>query len=210
MHQFSRPPAGPLPRRQAIMARLRHLEPRRVLLRLVIGLMALAVVDVGLHWRSTIEALGTTVTVATVQREVPAGSVLGHDDIALVDWPAGLVPIGAARHLPIGATVRSDLATGEALIERRLFPDQDGLDIGDRLVTVPLSMAPARLTIGARVELYGIRTLGDTVTTGSARLTTGLVVETSEEFASIAVTEAAVPVLLDHMAHGVIDIVVRP
>lgn len=210
MHEFSRPLAGPLPRRRAIVARFRRLEPRRVLLRLAIGLMVLAFIEVGLQWRSTIDALGTTVKVATVQRDVPAGSVLGRSDIALVDWPAGLVPIGAISHLPFGATARSDLAAGEALMEQRLFPDPTGLDVGDRLVSIPDSTVPPTLMAGTRVELYGIRSLGDGVTTASTRLTDGVVVETSDEIVAVAVARSAVPVVLDHLAHGVVDIVVRP
>lgn len=210
MHDLLRPTAGPLPHRRAIVARFRRLEPRRVLRRLVIGFAALAAIEVGVEWRSTIDALGTTVAVATVQRDVPAGTALGPADIALADWPSGLVPEGASRRLPIGATARSDLVAGEALVDQRLFPDPAGLDAGDRLVTVPITSTPGPLGAGTPVELYGIRPLGDGLTSGSTRLAIGIVVEVFDQSAAIAVAESAVPVVLDHLALGVVDIVVRP
>jgi Flp pilus assembly protein CpaB len=210
MHRLVRPPAGPLPRRDAVVARFRRLEPRRVLLRLAIGLTAVAAIDVALEWRSTMNGLGTTVDVVIVQRDVAAGSVLGPADVELRSWPVGLLPDGASGHLRVGATARSDLFAGEVLVDDRLFPDPSGLEPGERLVSLPLSSGSAALEPGGRVELYGIQSLGDGITTSSARLATGIVVSMSDQYVAVAIAEAAVPIVLEHLALGVVDIVGRP
>lgn len=167
-------------------------------------------VDVGLEWRSTVDGLGTTTSVVSVRRDVAAGSSLGPDDVQVVEWPKALLPDGFVSTLPAGAVARSDLVAGEVLVGRRLFPTDSGLEAGERLVTLPVPTAPPPVHAGSLVELYGIRSLGDDHATQATRLTTGVVVELTDSSLAIAVPEAAVPIVLDHLAFGVVDVVAVP
>lgn len=210
MTRFQRPNVGPVPRRQAVADHLRRLEPRRVLARLLIGVGLVAMIDVGLEWRSTVDGLGTTIQVVSVRRDVPAGRALGPDDVHIVDWPFALAPDDFVSRLPPEAIARTDLVVGEVLVSSRLFPTGNGLRAGDRLVTVPMPAAPPPVHAGSRIELYGIRSLGGDVTTRASRLTVGIVVDVTDVAIAVAVPESAVPVVLDHLAFGVVDLVEVP
>ena len=164
----------------------------------------------GAGWKATIDGLGTTATVITVRRDVEAGSVLSADDVDTARWPIALIPDRAVQSNPVGLTVRADLVSGEVLVHSRLFPTPDGLDAGHRLVPLPLPLAPPPLSPGTSVELFGIRSLGDGLTTASTELTGGVVVHIDDQSIGIAIGEAAVPIVLEHVAFGVVDVIVVP
>lgn len=210
MSRLLRPTAEPLSRRRAFVDYLRRLEPRRVVTRLAVGITIVVAMDVGLSWRATVSDLGVTERVATVQRDVPAGSIIGNTDVAIVAWPRGLVPSGALDRSPVGAIARADLVAGEILVEQRLFPRPDGVGVGERIVTVPVPIAPPPLTTGTPVELFGILGFDDGFTSGSTRLAVGVVLSVDEQSIAVAVSESAVPVVLEHIAFGVVDVVIRP
>ncbi len=210
MTPFQRPQPGPLPRRRAVVDHLRRIEPRRVLSRLTIGIVLLTLLDVGLEWRATVAGLGTTTSVATVARDTPAGTEIGPEDVRIVQWPAALVPTGAVTTSPGGAVARADLVAGEVLVAHRLYPSAAGTGADDRLVTLPIPSAPPPVRAGSRVELYGIRVVGDAVATPATRLTVGVVIEITDAAIAVAVPETAVPIVLEHLAFGVVDVIAFP
>jgi len=208
--RLQRPSAGPLPLHRALAARLRRLDPRRTMRRLATGLFFLLLVNLGVHWRATIDGLGQRRAVATMLRSVPAGSVIDEADVTFADWPVDLIPDGSSAHLPIGEIASSDLVRGEVVLLDRLFPTPDGLDIEERLITVPQPLAPPPLHRGTRVELYGIMAIGDGFTTPATRLANGVVFDVTESSVAVVVDNASVPTIIEHLAAGTIDIVIQP
>ena len=210
MPHLRRPSAGPLPRRRAAADLIRRLEPRRVAVRALIGLLALVAVSVALDWRATIADLGARVPVVVMLRDVPAGNDITEADVEVAEWPRALVPNGAVLQIEPDAVARTDLVAGEVLVGRRLLPGPDGLRTDQRLVTLPVPTAPPPVVPGSTVDLYGIRSLGDGIATPATRLTTGTVIDAGDERISVAVAEASVPIVLEHVALGVVDVVIRP
>jgi hypothetical protein len=189
---------------------VRHLDPRTTLRRLAVGTAFLVLVNLGLTWRATIDGLGQRRAVATMLRSVPAGSVIGEGDVAIREWPVDLIPDGSSIGLPIGEIAASHLFSGEVVIAERLFPTPDGLSPDERLVTVPQPIAPPPLQRGTRVELYGMMSIGDGFVSPATRLTSGVVFEVSERSVAVVVGNASVPSVIEHLAVGTIDVVVRP
>ncbi|HZQ26633.1 MAG TPA: SAF domain-containing protein, partial [Acidimicrobiales bacterium] len=90
------------------------------------------------------------VPVLVVRRPVPAGAVVGRDDVGRGRVPARFVPVGGLRAgaaaSAVGRTALVDLVVGEVVVARRL----SGLDVqgvaalvpaGRRAVVVPVGEA---------------------------------------------------------------------
>ncbi len=210
MRRLQRPPVGPLPLRRAFAARLRRVDVRTSIRRVTVGVSLLLLLNIGLGWRSTIDGLGQRREIATMLRSVPAGSTITAADVAMSAWPLALVPGGSSEHLPIGDIASSNLVAGEAVITQRLFPGPDGIAAEERLVTVPQPLAPPPLRRGTAVELYGILAIGDGFLSPARRLTHGVVFDVSEQSVAIIIDNAAVPTVIEHLAFGTIDLVIRP
>jgi Flp pilus assembly protein CpaB len=125
-------------------------------LRLVLVALLAVVVGTTVH-RATARAatvterLGTTVTVAVVQRPVGAGETLDPGDVAMESRPAAHLPADAVVEDPTGRTVRSPLHPGEVVVGPRLADaDRSGpaglVPEGWRAVAVPV--VDARLPAG--------------------------------------------------------------
>ena len=173
-------------------------------------MLALLLTQLGWQWRSTTVDLGRRENLVVMQRFVAAGEVVTDEDVRSVAWPIGLTPDGAATELPPDATAAADLAAGEVLIGERLFPTSEGLDAGERLVTIPQPLAPPPVTRGSRVELFGILPIGDGLTSPAHRLAQGTVIVVTESAISIAVDASAAPIIIEHTALGTVDVVVLP
>lgn len=107
-------------------------------------------------------AWGETTAVVVVRRPVPAGAVVGPDDIATRDLPRALVPAGSvpapeAPTVAIGRVAATDLAAGEVLLATRLAPEafSSGRGVGPRgrTLAVPLDLPAPPVEAGDRVDL---------------------------------------------------------
>ena len=210
MPRLQRPTVEPLPLRQAFVARLRRLDGRTTLRRAVVGAAILLLVNLGLSWKTTIDGLGQRREVPTMLRGVPAGAVITADDVTMADWPIDLLPAGSTQRLPIGEIASSDLVAGEVVIAGRLFPTSEGLAPDDRLVTIPQPLASPPAARGTAVELYGILAVGDGFTTPATLLTSGVVFRVTETSLAVVIGGADVPIVIEHLAFGTIDVVIRP
>lgn len=210
MHRWQRPAVAPIPRRQALTDSFRRLDPRRVVRGVVSATAIVVFTHVGWQWRAATVELGARTDVVVMERSIAAGERITADDVRVVAWPVSLVPRGAIPSLPTEAVARDELILGEVLISDRLFPSENGLGPGQRLVTIPQPLAPSPVEIGAAVELFGLLPIGDGLTTPATRLAEGTVVSTTESTVSVAVAADQVPRLIEHVALGIVDIVVMP
>ena len=114
-----------------------------------------------------------TVPLAVAARDLAAGAVLGADDVASVDVPAGAVPDGATRPVP-GAVLAAPLRRGEAVTDVRLVRAGDvRRPPGTVVLTVRTADPAAVLAVrpGDRVDvLAGPADAGVTGTGGPAEL----------------------------------------
>jgi len=210
MHRWQRPTVAPIPKRQALDDWRRRLDPR-VLVRRAIAVGAIALLaQTGWQWRSETQSLGQRSDIIVVDRVVGAGQVVTADDVRTVSWPDRLAPTGALSSLPVDAVARVGLVPGEVLAQHRLFPDPQGLEADERIVTIPQPIARSPADVGQSVELFGLLPLGDGLTTPAVRLAQGRVISSTESALSIAVAAELVPRIIEHVSLGVVDIVIVP
>jgi Flp pilus assembly protein CpaB len=102
------------------------------------------------------------VSIVVAAQDLPGGSTLGADDIALADVPVAYLPPGslADAESVLGRTIAGDIASGEPITSSRLVttgPRSDGLH------TVPVRLADSEaadlLVPGSVVDL--VLTSGD-------------------------------------------------
>ena len=210
MSRWQRPQPAPIPKRQAFTDRLRRIDPRVAVRWMLVGSILLLLTQLGWQWRTATVALGQQQTVMIVRSPIAAGSMLTDADIERARWPVALTPEGALPSLPAGAITSVDLVAGEVVVSSRLFPSADGLDVDERMVTIPQPLAPPPVRRGSVVELFGIMPLGDGITTPATRLTFGMVVEVTESAISIAVEASSVPTVIEHATLGTVEVVLMP
>ncbi len=210
MSRWQRPPLAPLPWRQVITDRVRRTDPRTLAKRLLVAMLAFLLAQLGWQWREATIELGERQTLVVMERAVPAGAAVTLADVRMAAWPIGLTPEGATTALPANAVAAVDLTAGEVLVGRRLFPAPNGLDVGQRLVTIPQPLAPPPVERGTRVELFGILPIGDGLTSPATRLASGTVMVVTESAISVAVVAAAVPTIVEHSTLGTVEVVVQP
>ena len=131
--------------RRVVLAR------RRWLAALLAGVAVAAVVE------SATTPLPPAVGVLTATRDLPAGEVLGRDDLVEVDFAPGSVPSGATRD-PVGRTLAAPLGRGEPVTDVRLVGP--ALTAGDPALTalpvrLPDAGMVALLEVGDRIDLIG-------------------------------------------------------
>lgn len=210
MHRWQRPTVAPIPRRQALDDWRRRLNPR-VLVRRAIAVGAIALLaQTGWQWRSETQSLGQRSDIVVVDRMVGAGQVVTVGDVRTVSWPDRLAPVGALSSLPVGSVARNDLVPGEVLAQHRLFPDPQGLGADERIVTIPQPIARSPADVGQRVELFGLLPIGDGLSTPAIRLGEGRIVFVTETGLSVTVASQLVPRIIEHVALGVVDVVILP
>jgi Flp pilus assembly protein CpaB len=96
-----------------------------------------------------------SVGVLTAARDLPAGAVLGSDDLVTVDFAPGSVPSGATRDA-VGRTLAAPVRRGEPVTDVRLLGP--ALTVGDpELTAVPVRLPDAAmvtlLEVGDRIDL---------------------------------------------------------
>jgi Flp pilus assembly protein CpaB len=96
-----------------------------------------------------------SVGVLTAARDLPAGAVLGSDDLVTVDFAPGSVPSGATRDA-VGRTLAAPVRRGEPVTDVRLLGP--ALTAGDpELTAVPVRLPDAAmvtlLEVGDRIDL---------------------------------------------------------
>lgn len=94
---------------------------------------------------------GAVSPVVVAARAVPAGTVLGPDDVVVRSLPSSLLPAGALRRPPVGRTVLAPLGRGEvvtaARVAERLLPE------AARALAVPVGPGTPPLRRGDRVDV---------------------------------------------------------
>jgi Flp pilus assembly protein CpaB len=128
----------------------RHLVARR---RLLAAMFAAVAVAAALRVLAPPEP--ATVAVPVAAHDLPAGTVLGTDDVATARMPEGLTPAGASSD-PRGATLAAPVRRGEVLTDARLV-GQPAITAPDGLVAAPVRLpdaqAAALLRAGDRIDL---------------------------------------------------------
>jgi len=129
---------------------------RRVVLarrRLLAAVMAGVAVAAGVQ--AATAPAPAAVGVLTAARDLPAGAVIGRDDLVSVDFAPGSVPSGATRNA-VGQTLAAPVRRGEAITDVRLLGP--ALTAGDpQLTAVPVRLPDpgmvALLEVGDRIDL---------------------------------------------------------
>ena len=146
---------------------------RRVVLarrRLLAALLAGVAVAAGVHTATAPPQ--PAVGVLTAARDLPAGTVIGGDDLVTVSFAPGSVPSGAARDL-VGRTLAAPVRQGEPVTDVRLVGP--ALTAGDpELTAVPVRLPDADmvelLEVGDRIDLIGT----DPQSSGASVVATGV------------------------------------
>jgi Flp pilus assembly protein CpaB len=112
------------------------------------------------------------VGVVTAARDLPAGAVIGSDDLVTVDFAPGSVPSGAVRDV-VGRTLAAAVRRGEPVTDVRLVGP--ALTAGDpELTAVPVRLPDAAmvalLDVGDRIDLIGT----DPQSAGASVVATGV------------------------------------
>ena len=110
------------------------------------------VVVPALRGRSVVPDFELPVPVAS--DELPAGHVLGPDDVVHVAHPGPLVPASVATD-PVGRVLLTAIGAGELLTETRLLATD--LDPDRRVVRLATHVDTPTLMLGGRVDVIGIR-----------------------------------------------------
>ncbi|HEX5860386.1 MAG TPA: SAF domain-containing protein [Nocardioides sp.] len=161
-------PTGPARRVSGAVRRVRRavLARRRLLAALFAGVAVAAGVQ------AATAAPPPAVGVLTAARDLPAGAVIGSDDVVQVDFAPSSVPNGVAREV-VGQTLAAPLRQGEPVTDVRLIGP--ALTVGDPgLTAVPVRLPDAGmvelLEVGDRIDLIGT----DPQSSGASVVATGV------------------------------------
>lgn len=143
-------------------------------------------------------ALGPTTVVAVAVADIAAGGRLRPDDVELRRVPRSIVPDDALRSVPPDARVRTDIAAGEVIIDRRLTPGPTSataaaIPAGWRALAVPLPPGGLHLVAGDRVDLLSLTSEG----ASTVIVTDGVVLDADQDGATVAVPSADAPTVAD-------------
>jgi Flp pilus assembly protein CpaB len=155
-------------RRQVPLRRLVRHHRWRVVLVPIVGLLALTGLNSTRNAEVVLRQWGDVVQVAVATTDLPAGRVLGEQDLEIIGLPGGAVPSGALPdktspgddprpHL-VGKTVTQSVLRGELVSVRRLAPLGLGptaalVPVGHRAFAVPTTGAIPPLEVGDRIDL---------------------------------------------------------
>lgn len=171
-------------------------------MRLQRPLAALLIVLGGLLLWARDNAAGASVPAVVARTDVPAGSVVGPQDVQVVAWPADSHPPPAAASLDqiVGRRATSAITTGEPLTVQRVVGPSALAALGPDRVAVALPQDPlassGMVRPGDSVTLVGQTATGPrTLTTGAAVLTvnaeSGAIVAVPSSVAAGVVAAAA-------------------
>ena len=149
-------PTGHTPRLSRVARVLRRVR-RTVLARRRLLAALLTGVAVAAGVQSATAPPPPTVGVLTAARDLPAGTLIGSEDLVSVDFAPASVPAGAARDV-VGQTLAAPLRRGEPVTDVRLVGP--ALTTGDpELTAVPVRLPDAAmvalLDVGDRIDLIG-------------------------------------------------------
>lgn len=138
---------------------------------------------------------GPVVEVAVAARPIRAGTALGGADVRSVRLPAAALPDAGRARDPVGRTARVDLVPGEVLLASRLGPRGLAalLPAGTRALAVPRAAGTPPLEPGQRVDLLA---------GGGPVVTAASVLAVDDSGTTVAVPEAAAPVVAEAIAAG--------
>ncbi len=157
-------------------------------------------------------AWGEPVVVIVAARDLRPGHELSEADVSLVERPAALVPPGALRALPVGASTHTAVFEGEILLEGRLAPA--GLQAlaavlppGTRAVAVPVEAGGAPpLLVGDVVDVLVAlpREAAGDGPPGFVLATGALVVDVADTAVTVAVEREVAPRLAVALGQGAV------
>lgn len=203
--------------RTLALARARFDRPRLIALVLVIVLGLFTARTIERSW--DVQAnLGQTSPVVVATRTLPAGHLVGPDDVIVRSRPVGHLPPGSldSMSLAIGTTVERSISEGEVVLAHRLTGNRLGLNADERAVTVALPFAPPPLESGDIVDLVGVgaaigsSTFDGPVEVASSPLGQGRVLFVDENGITVAVDIQQVRPILEQMGQGTVELVVTP
>ena len=141
--------------------------------------------------------VGSLIEVAVAARPVSAGAMLVAADVQVARLPAGALPDSEPAAAPVGQTARVDLVPGEVLLAARLGPRGLAalLPAGSRALAVPRAAGTPPLEPGQRADLLA----GGRVVVASAS-----VLAVDDSGTTVAVPEAAAPVVAEAIAAGAV------
>lgn len=162
-------------------------------------------------------AYGDLVPVVVATRDLAPGDPVTGDEVTIADLPAGLVPAGAVADVPTGATARSPIVAGEAIVATRLAPTGSigiaaTLDPDERAIAIPTDRHRAPLEVGQRVDV--LATVDPGLTAGRSPTTAvaldARVVDVAEGGITVAVPALDADRIATAMASAVVTVVVAP
>jgi Flp pilus assembly protein CpaB len=95
---------------------------------------------------------GTARVVVVATHDLPAGTVIGPDDVDTEARPIAVVPAGALTEPPIDAVASATILEGEVVVERRVA-GHGMIHAGSIGIAVPVDPALLTLSVGDRVEV---------------------------------------------------------
>lgn len=192
--------------------RIRRLDRRR-LTAIAVALVAAMVTRQALVRAAAIEAgLGTRAHVVVALTDLQPGTVVEANQVHVETWPLDLVPPGSIDDvdLTLGLTVRSAIATGEAVVSSRTEPGTLGLAPDEVGVTLSQPLALPPLQVGQIVQLVGIRGSQEQQLASASVLGAGRVVSFTDDELTVAVSPQQMPRILSHAAVGSVEVVITP
>ncbi len=209
-----RPAAGPPGFFARLQWRIRTVDRRQT-----VGYAAASVAAATLGWailtaRQAAQDLGATRNVMVVTQPVPTGASLN----GATEWravPEAALPDDAVETpaaLAGDVTATADLAPGEVLRAGRTSAVSTlGLTPGERAVTVPTPLAPGPITPGMRVDVVGVRAVGDGgVVSAQVLARAALVLVVDPDGITMALNQALVAPVLETLAVGSIELAITP
>lgn len=156
---------------------------------------------------------GTLRPAVVLEHHVDAGEVITPSAAGVRMLPSGVVPDGALRRLPVGATAAVELNAGELLVEHRLLGHGPSavaarLPRGTRAIAIPEAGA-LPVSVGDHVDVLATfdpeTSPGDAPTITVAR--DAVVVHVGHDAITIAVTTASAPKVTYALVAGAVTLV---
>jgi pilus assembly protein CpaB len=133
------------------------------------GWSALRLLEQGTNTAVGITAENTTTKIVVAARDLPVASLVGTEDVKLIEWPGGSVPLGYAQNIAdvVGRGVLTPVTINEPLIEAKLADRSGGggmpivIEEGMRAVSVRvdgLAQVAGFVIQGTRVDIVLITT----------------------------------------------------
>lgn len=196
----------------AVRFRLRRLDRRR-LLAIGLAVMAAAITQTALRRASAIEAgLGQRAPTVVAAVELTPGTVIRGEQLGLEMWPIDLIPAGALADVSdaAGMTVRSHIFPGEPVVTFRATSGRLGLQATEVAITLSQPLAKPPLEIGQIVQLVGVRGGQESFTASASLISSGRIINFTDEAITVAVDDQSVSRLLEHQAVGTVEVVITP